>query len=634
MNFVSTGVKEVTRRLRRQRNRLALANSRKAVERAETELGRVGWRELAEDESTGPAFEAVRVLDTEVSAAEKHISELEARMHAHEAEREAARHEYQGLINALEEQRGPARENLRAQQTLLAERQKALHGHNVRRAALVTEQAALAKSIERRQRRLLPDSQRDEQLKQDNERFAIIPALLEEMDAVRPPMVEAMTAAENEISVLRASIASLDKQSQLAHEALDAREREIALAIAAALKEIAVTRRQAARLEEEKGNPFLLIGRRLAEREKAPAGAKKEFKAARRNRESYNNLIASEARLMRESHDANRQDLRLFKFVVVTVLVLLLLLVPLLLRSSSRRDWLPSNTEAIVSLDVSAFTDAEFTRALQAKEPDAWQRVWTGLVQKVAEVSQIDVRRQVSRITHALAPAPDGGPPVDYLLVEMRSGVDVDDLVRHQLYSKQGGFGQRSVNGLAIYENSTGLAVAQVGPATLAMGSTASVEDLIRVRLGLQDDLKSDASFFNEFQRLDDEKTFRLVTQRPTGLTYLTDPLLNSRILDDCKALGLTLDLHEPVSAAFLINTSNYAAGERIARMLQGNPDQVLQLQGAGPNLFIAPPSIQVRDQQIEWRFKMTSPAAREFLQRVSNLSLSGADKKVARVAE
>ena len=40
---------------------------------------------------------------------------------------------------------------------------------------------------------------------------------------------------------------------------------------------------------------------------------------------------------------------------------------------------------------------------------------------------------------------------------------------------------------------------------------------------------------------------------------------------------------------------------------------------------------MQVRDQQIEWHFKMTSPAAREFLQRVSNLGLSGADKKVAK---
>ena len=320
--------------------------------------------------------------------------------------------------------------------------------------------------------------------------------------------------------------------------------------------------------------------------------------------------------------------------MVVTGLVLLLLFVPLLLHTPTRRDWLPSNTQAIVSLDVSTFTDADFTRALQTQEPDAWQRVWTGLVQKVAEVPQIDVQRQVSRITHALAPAPDGGPPVDYLLVEMRAWVDVDALLRHKLFNKEGGgFGRRLVSGLPIYENNTGLAVAQIGPSTLALGSSSSVEDLIRVRLGLQDDLKSDASFFNEFQRLDDTKTFRLVTQRPTGLTYLTDPLLNSQILTDCKALGLTLDLHEPVSAMFLIDTSNYAAGERVAKMLQGSPDQVLQLQSAGPNLFIAPPSLQVRDQQIEWRFKMTAPAAREFLQRVSNLGLSGSDKKVARVA-
>ena len=40
MNFIATGVKEVTRRLRRSKNRLALANARKFVDKAETALGR------------------------------------------------------------------------------------------------------------------------------------------------------------------------------------------------------------------------------------------------------------------------------------------------------------------------------------------------------------------------------------------------------------------------------------------------------------------------------------------------------------------------------------------------------------------------------------------------------------------
>lgn len=633
MNFVSTGVKEVTRRLRRQQNRLALANARKAVERAESQLGRVAWRELAEDDSNRPAFDELRRLDAEVAAAEVRIAELETQMREQEAAREAARAEHQALVASLDEKRGPVRERLRANQVLLAERRKALHGHNVRRAALEAEQTALAKSIERQKRSRLSDPQREERLQQSIERFTTIPTLLAEMDAVRPAMVEPMVAAEEETSVLRATIASFAQQAQAAQEALTTREREIALTLGGLLKEIAATRRQVARTEEQKETPFLLIGRRLAERDDPPAGAKSEFKAARRTRLNHEKMVATEVRLLRDSHNANRQDLRVFRFVLITGAVLVTLFVPLLLHAPSRRDWLPSTTQAIVTLDISSFTEADFTRALQTREPDAWQRVWTGLVQKVAEVPEIDVHRQVSRITHALAPSPDNGPPVDYLLVEMRAWVDVDELVRHKLCPPTAGFVSRLVNGLPIYEKA-GLAIAQVGPSTLALGPGSSVEDLIRVRLGLQADLKSDASFFNEFQRLETEKTFRLVTQRPTGLTYLTDPLLNAQVLIDCKALGLTLDLHEPVSAVVLINTTSYAANERVAKMLQSNPDQVLQLQGAGPNLFISPPSIQIRDQQIEWSFKMTEPAAREFLQRVSNLGLSGADKKVARAGE
>ena len=51
-------------------------------------------------------------------------------------------------------------------------------------------------------------------------------------------------------------------------------------------------------------------------------------------------------------------------------------------------------------------------------------------------------------------------------------------------------------------------------------------------------------------------------------------------------------------------------------------------------NLFIEPPTVtKVHDTQVEWRFRMTAPAAREFLQRVSRLEMAGpaSGSKVAR---
>ncbi len=296
-----------------------------------------------------------------------------------------------------------------------------------------------------------------------------------------------------------------------------------------------------------------------------------------------------------------------------------------------RRDWLPRDTQTILTVDVSRFTDADFTRALQSQEPDAWQSVWTGLLRKVAEVPQIDVRQRVERITRAFAPSvTPGGAPVDYLLVKMRDASDVDRLC-NQLWPS-GNFGRRFPYSLPIYENQSGVAIAQIGPDTIALGSTPAVETLIRVRLGLpgSEDLKSDAQFFSEFQRLGDDSAFRLVTYQPRELMGLGNPVLNAQTLGDCQTLGLTLDMREPVSAVIVLNTSNNREAGQLAHALEAHPDQVLQLAGAGPNLFIEPPSVHANEKQVEWRFRMTAPAAREFLQRVSRLGLPGPDKAVA----
>ena len=283
-------------------------------------------------------------------------------------------------------------------------------------------------------------------------------------------------------------------------------------------------------------------------------------------------------------------------------------------------------------MDVSRFTDADFTRALQSQEPDAWQSVWTGLLRKVAEVPQIDVRRRVERITRAFAPSvTPGGPPVDYLLVKMRDPSDVETLLNRALARREK-FGRRYPTSLPIYEKAINIAIAQIGPDTIALGSTDAVEALIRVRLGLpgSEDLKSDAQFFSEFQRLNDDSAFRLVTYQPRELMGLGNPVLNAQALGDCQTLGLTLDMREPVAAVIVLNTSNNREALQLAHTLEAHPDQVLQLAGAGPNLFIEPPSVHTNDKQVEWRFRMTAPAAREFLQRVSRLGLPSPDKAVA----
>ena len=623
MNFVSTGVKEVTRRLRRQRNRLALANARKTVEKAETALGRHGWRALAADESVRHAYEELLRLDGKVEGNRARIAEIEAAVHQEEAARARAWREHEENLDRLERLRRPFQDQLHALQNRLAEHAQALPEQNAKRHALQVEQTALLREEKRARRRAASEAELAEVQQTFDARRTALAEQAAQLTVARSGVVEPMAAAQREIKEVRAQLNAVDKEVQAAHAALTAREREITLAIAERHKEIAAIRRQTARIESEKAASYLAVGRRLSEH--TPDALPDEtaadlFAVSQKQRQSYERLVGLETAWLRESQDANRQDLRIFNFVGVTLAVFLAIALLLVFRTPGKRDWLPSNTQAILTVDVRRFTDADFTRALQSQDPNAWQTVWSGLVQSVAQVPQIDVRRQVARITRALAPPSDANhAPVDCLLVEMRPGVDVDDLLRKQLVGA-GGFkppvatpgGQPAlVGGLPMYEKQ-GLAVAQIGPDTLALGSPASVKALIEVRLGLQSDLKSDAQLFSEFTRLSEDSPFRLVSHRPRELTYLTDPLLNAQTLGDCEALGLTLDMHEPVSVVFVLTAGTPQEAGSMARLIQANPDQVLQLASAGPNLFIERPTVTTpTERQVEWRFRMTAPAAR-----------------------
>ena len=521
MNFISTGVKEVTRRLRRSKNRLALANARKFVEKAETNLGRHGWRKLAGDESVRPVHERILELDNRVATANAHIAGLEAQVQEQETARESAAREHQGTLDTIGAERGPVQQSLQDLQNRRADHQKALHDQAARKAALQTEQAAFTK-LEKRARRqnlLADEAERAARQTELDDQRAGLAEKAAQLTVARAQVVEPMVADQENIKTVRAQLNALDKRRQDALAALAVRERAIDMAIAGFNKEIAATRRQAARVEEQKGESYLAMGRRLAEIAAAPEGADELFTVSRRHRQSYEKLVALDTYWQEESRNANKQDLRIFSFVGFTVAVLIALTLLLAFHAPVRRDWLPRDTQTILTVDVSRFTDADFTRALQSQEPDAWQSVWTGLLRKAAEVPQIDVRRRVERITRAFAPsATPGGPPVDYLLVKMRDPSDVETLLNRLWPSEN--FGRRFPYSLPIYENRSDVAIAQIGPDTIALGSTGAVEALIRVRLGLpgSEDLKSDAQFFSEFQRLGDDSAFRLVTYQPREL--------------------------------------------------------------------------------------------------------------------
>src|SRR5205085_11380748 len=110
-----------------------------------------------------------------------------------------------------------------------------------------------------------------------------------------------------------------------------------------------------------------------------------------------------------------------------------------------------------------------------------------------------------SRITRAISTG-DEGKVREFILIQTRG--DIAPVIRS--VAQDQAFQKRTVAGLAVWEK-TDLAVARVGPTTLAVGTSSAVDELVQVRLGMQSDLKLTGPLVERFQALDRESAVRVI---------------------------------------------------------------------------------------------------------------------------
>src|SRR5437763_16979832 len=128
-------------------------------------------------------------------------------------------------------------------------------------------------------------------------------------------------------------------------------------------------------------------------------------------------------------------------------------------------------------------------------------------------------------------------------------------------------FHRRNAGGLPIWEKPD-LAFARVGPSTLAVGTSSEVDELVRVRLGVDVDLKITGQLFDRFQALDQESALRLISRDPPGLPRMFHPIFAPELLDNVQLLGIALTLQNPVKARLFVKLRTPEAASEFARNL------------------------------------------------------------------
>jgi hypothetical protein len=280
---------------------------------------------------------------------------------------------------------------------------------------------------------------------------------------------------------------------------------------------------------------------------------------------------------------------------------------------------LPQQTESILSINIEQFERDDLSKRWHKDQADVWQNVWNGLVGPASGVPGLNPSRDTLRITRA-ATSSEIGTVREFILIENRN--DVSQIIRAAQNDNE--FHRRMLSGVHIWEKQD-FALARVGPSTLAVGSASEVDELVRVRLGIELDLKITGQLFDRFEALDRESALRLISRDPPNLPHLFHPIFTPELLENSQLLGLALTLQNPVRARLFLKVKSPEAASELARNLHNEPQRWLRLQDSSLMLYAQPPEITRQAATLELHFNVPDETARLLLERIAKTDVAGA---------
>ena len=634
MSFFRTGFRELALKLRRQRTRIALRHERRVLQKSEINLGREGTAQAANFPELRNEIVALKKLEQEQKEVALRIARIEEGIKRIEEERQQIAREQAQAIAKFEAEKKPLLQQRNQAKTTAEVCERELAG--VERRIRESEAAdrdllkqlsdlhaldpappdlgALSAGIMAKRARL-PD-----------ERAELVRARMGSTDAVRTAK-EKLTSAESEL-------AAVEKNIERARSEFEARDRKLADSIRAQQQSAREARERHQTVEERKNPAYLSIGRHLSEKGVAPPNAPHLLQEAHRRREAVDLQLKHQAELAQLSSQIDKQELRKFYFSAFSVLVLLAITLLVVFQSPRGREWLPQETDTILSINAEQFERANLAKRWRDQQP----KLWPGLIGPAASVPGLRPSRDTARITRALT-TNESGEPREFNLVQTRR--ELAKIIR--TIADDRNFQKRSISGLPMWERQpasavpppqasgtpaatvgkSDFAVARVGPATLAVGAPEEVDELVLVRLGMKPDLKITGQLFDRFQALDHESALRLISRDPADLSRVFHPIFSRELLDASQLIGLAVNLQNPVKARILIKVNAPKKAADVARDLRNNAQQWLRLSDSPLLLYSQLPEIQTQaESNLELRFTMPEDSARLLLERLAGIDV------------
>jgi hypothetical protein len=612
VSFIRTGLREIGLKIRRQKTRMALRHEKRVLQKSEINLGREGCSQAVNFPEVRNEIVALKKLEQEQKEVALRIAQIEEGIRKVELQRDQNAKEQNQALARLEEEKKPIlqRRNEATATADLCDRE--LAGVERRLQDNDAADRDLLKKVAELQAQVPPPDDLDKQMAAISARRVRLPEERAEVTRARMGSADACRTAREKLAEQEATLAAMEKNIAKVREEFEARDRvlnENSRAQQEALKDA----RGHHQIVEEKKNPaYLNIGRHLASQGIAPPNAPHLLAEVQKHRAAVERHSQHTAELAVLSSQIDKQELRKFYFAVLSVVVLLAIVFVVVFQSPQKREWLPQETEAILSVNLEQLEREDLPKRWRKDQAAEWQNVWAGLVGSAQRTPVLNLPRDAVRVTRAMA-ATDTGATHEYVLVEARTDASrvINSIERDKAFER------RTITGLPMWLRPE-FAVARVGPRTLAIGGESEVAALARVRLGIDPDLKITGPLFDRFQSLKEANAVRLVSREPPKLARMFPPIFNSELLDASDLLGLSLTLQNPVKARLILKAKSTQAAGDLAARIRNEPQRLLRLQDSDLLLYMQPPEVEVQGANVQLRCDVPENSARLILQRLA----------------
>ncbi|HLW35365.1 MAG TPA: hypothetical protein VKS98_06870 [Chthoniobacterales bacterium] len=618
MSFIRTGLRELGLKVRRQRTRMILRHEKRLLQRSQIALGREGTSQAAHFPELRNEIVALKKLEQEQKEVALRIAQIE-----------------EGIKNIEEQRSANAKEQSEAMSKLEAEKRPILQRRNdAKNAAELCEREVNA--VERRiqendsaDQELLkklselhainpPPADLDAQIAGIGARRARLPDERAELVRARLGSADASRLAKEKLASAEEELSAIEKNITKVRGEYEARDKGFADNIKTQQEAVREAKQHHEVVEERKNPAYLNIGRHLHVQGIAPPNAPHLLEQVRKHHGAVDQYQKHTSELALLSSQIDKQELRQFYFSVVSIVALLAIILPLIAKSPRKREWLPQQTESILSVNIDQFDHADFLKRWQKDQADAYQAVWNGLIGPASRAPVLNLSRDAVRITRATTIS-DNASVREYILIETKA--DLSSVIRAVQNDKD--FQRRSISGLSVWEKPD-LAIARVGPETLAIGASAEVDQLVRVRLGIDVDLKITGQLFDRFEALDKESALRLISRNPPDLPRMYHPIFAPELLESTQLLGLALNLQTPAKARLLLKMKSPENASEFARTLHNEPQKWLRMQDSNLMLFTQAPDVSRQGADLEVHFNVPEEAVQLMLQRIAKTDVAG----------